>query len=246
MMLYPLEPIARWVIQHIATMSRRLNLGVLSLSPPREGRYLIIIGDGTPDDYAMTLVAWLSNGQETAFITKPARTGLSCLELLRTVYLRYAPHLRSVLLAVDRDNDQLTAITDKAHRKLVEHAFNIVEQRELSGGWIKLFSCTWRPGASVRVVVLVNGMAGGKEEARRQLYLRDTVEVHFLEAGKSVLGRERILEVLSGAGGDPKDAWRLLGREEQWTIFRALRDRRLLKNTFRQHHEAFRLLLEEP
>ena len=152
-----------------------------------------------------------------------------------------SPGIRYVVLVIDRDRRDLPGITGEAERALEQHGFMISERRELVGGWLKEFSCVWRPGARINILVLVSGLA--KDER----YSRDTVEVHLLEAAEHELGQEALSDLLSKAADegdelnrtDPKKAWGLLNREEQWRVFALLKSQpELLKSLFKQHVKA--------
>ena len=245
MRLRLLEPVAGRIAQHIATISRRLRLNVLATCLPVRPTTLIILGDGTPDDYVIALVAWACDGERIAFITRPSETGLtSTIRLLKSVYLPMSPGIRCVVLVIDRDKRDLSNITEEAERALKQYGFRISGKRELVGGWLKEFSCVWRPGARINILVLVSGLA--KDER----YSRDTVEVHLLEAAEHELGQEALSDLLSKAADegdelnrtDPKKAWGLLNREEQWRVFALLRSRpELLKSLFKQHRKALEI-----
>jgi len=244
MRLRPLEPVSR-TAQHIAGISSRLKLDVLAYRPPVEPRALIILGDGTPDDYIMALVAWACDGRETALVVKPPTTGVrSAVEKLRDVYLPGARSLQYIVLVVDRDQRSLTQIKNEAQGALRDYAFRILSEREHVDGWLKEFSCEWRLGREVRILVLVNGL--GLDD----LYVRDTAEVHLLEVAKEVLDRNVVLACLEKARFEsdekrrvePKKAWSLLSRSQQWEVFRSIKDRlEQLKRLFRQHFAALEM-----
>ena len=242
MMLRLLEPVVKRVAQHIATISRKLRLNVLAPSPlvgPPDT--LIILGDGEPDDYVMALVAWARDGEKTAFITRPRETGITnAIKLLKQVYLPKALGLRRVIVVIDRHRRSLSDIANEALGALRQHGFEILRQSESAQGWLKEFTCTWRPEAQITILVLVNGM--GKDE----IYAEDTIEVHLLEAAKHVLGQEAMESLLREAKdecgrADPERAWHSLSRKDRWEVFNALRKRRdLLKSVFKQHDHAMR------
>jgi len=244
MRLRLLEPIIGRVARHISAISRKLRLDVLALSPSAEPPdTLIILGDGEPDDYVMALVAWACDGERTAFITRPREMGItSAIRLLKEVYLPKAPHLRRAIVVIDRHRKPLSDITDEALRALEQYGFEIRGHGESAQGWLKEFSCVWRPRAEIDILVLVNGM--GKDD----IYSEDTVEVHLLEAARHVLGQEAVEGLLREARDEedkhgranPERAWhRSLSRSEQWEVFRSLLKRPdLLRSIFRQHLRA--------
>ena len=244
MRLRILEPVAEGVAKHLAAISRKLRLNVLASASLIEPKALIIIGDGTPGDYCMALVAWACDGEKTAFITKPKETGIrSVVKHLKKTLLDEAPHLQQVIIVIDRDKRGLPDITEEAREALEEYGFKILGQQELIEGWLKLFSCEWRPGAEIEITILVNGLAKDDE------YSKDTMDVHLLEAAKHVLG-ESISDLLRRARDeedekgrvDPKMAWRLLAKNKrlQWEVFSFLKERRgsLLRELFKQHCRA--------
>ena len=244
-------------VRHIKKISEELGLGVYrdpgSISEPPRG--LIILGEGTPDDYVLALVAWASNGKVLSRWLRPLGgpgerwTRLDAIKALRTIREARVtlPKCRGVVLIIDRDSSSLREIRDAAASRLSEHGFKILEEQEMAGGWLRRFTCEWRPGAKLDVLVAVSGMS-------LSAYSKDTVEVHLLEAGRKVLGQDRIEEILRMAWdeqdehrrADPKRAWRKLVKEEQWQVLKWLRDHPgELRRLFRQHYEALRLLHQE-
>ena len=244
MRLRILEPVAEGVAKHLATISRKLRLNVLASTSLIEPKALIIIGDGTPGDYCMALVAWACDGEKMAFITKPKETGIrSVVRHMKETLIGEAPHLQQIIIVIDRDKRGLPDITEEARKALEEYGFEVLGRQELAGGWLKIFSCRWRPRAEIEITVLVNGLAKDEE------YSKDTMDVHVLEAAKHVL-KERISDLLRRARDeedergrvDPKTAWRLLAKNKrlQWKVFSFLKEQHssLLRKLFKQHHRA--------
>ena len=94
--------------------STRMGLGVVTLRPTADVRDLILVGDGTPDNYVLAILAYHLNGRKVVGIAKHEEMrGLSVLRDVRT-YVEAAKRLRTLLLLVDRDETTLEAIADRA------------------------------------------------------------------------------------------------------------------------------------
>jgi len=256
-MLYPLDVESR-LASHIRKLSRELGLRLLQPAEllPEARKRLIILGGGTPDDYAIALVAHACDGEETVAITTPMVPGRPSeprptrLEAIRSLkeLLSSQSRLSKAVLVIDRDRDPLSDITGETVRVLTKYGIRPLEQpREFVGGWVKAISC--QHGAKTRFdfLLLVQGMG------LNQVYASDTVEVHLLEAGRQALGDDLIRQALKGAKdpsdrqgrADPKLAWGKLDKDEHWEVFRWLDQHPdEIRRFFRQHYEALRLLRE--
>jgi len=251
-MLYPLDVESR-LASHIRKLSRELGLRLLQpvgLLPEARKR-LVILGEGTPDDYVIALVAHACDGEETVAITTPVVPGRPTrLEAIRSLkeLLSSQPRLSKAVLVIDRDRDPLPDITGEAVRVLTKYGIKPLEQpRELVGGWVKAISCQHGARTRFDFLLLVQGMG------LDQVYANDTVEVHLLEAGRQALGDDLIRQALKGAKdpsdrqgrADPKLAWGRLDKDEHWEVFRWLDQHPdEIRRFFRQHYEALRLLRE--
>ena len=68
MRLYPIEPSSKSAAK-IAGISRKIKMTVLIKDAPAQGLdTLVVIGNGTPDDIAISIVAFHVNGDKIAGI----------------------------------------------------------------------------------------------------------------------------------------------------------------------------------
>ena len=67
------------------SFSTRMGLGVVTLRPTADVRDLILVGDGTPDNYVLAILAYHLNGRKVVGIAKHEEMrGLSVLRDVRT------------------------------------------------------------------------------------------------------------------------------------------------------------------
>ena len=76
---------------------------VISSSKQRP-KSLILIGDGTPDDYVVALLAFKFDGKKPVWLTKPGggRTGTAVFRTL-DIYLTMGRELNEILVLIDRE-----------------------------------------------------------------------------------------------------------------------------------------------
>lgn len=144
---------------------------------------------------------------------------------------RNFPAMSRLLFVIDQEEDKPAEIYEKISNKLSEHGFTVVSGRG-SGRW-RLYDCTL--GAKrLWICVVVNGLDAIS-------CAKHTIEDHFLEAAKSVLGGlpAKVSRALESADCDPKEAWKALGKEGRMRVLRELaRNKELAKGVFPQHVSA--------
>ena len=196
---------------------------------------MVIVGDGTPDNYVLVILAHHLDGGKLVGTSKHAeRRGLAVLEEFKT-YLEASKQLTTAILLVDRDDRPLAALTEGIEAALKEAG---VAVRDLvDGSRVKEVEVEVG-GREIELVVLVNDVE--LEGARK-----GTVESHLLRAMGEIHGFERVRQLLRASEGDPKRAWRRVSEKEAEEVFeRLVKDRDFARRIFPQHFEAFERLLE--
>ena len=114
MKLYSLNPMDKLTI-NIDKISRRLRFNILIDYLPemeRKLRGLILITDGTPDDYVIAILSYHLDGEEVFAIAKPERPRLGALPLISN-YLSRLRGLSKIAILMDQENDTLNYISGK-------------------------------------------------------------------------------------------------------------------------------------
>ena len=188
MRLYPLDPTSRLAI-NISSISRRLSFRVLISYLPevdRGLRGLILVTDGTPDDYVVALLSHHLNGEEAFAIVKPKRPRFDALPLIPN-YLSQLRGLSRIAIFMDQERDELEVIYERMKEILRGCEDNLVRDR------LCFYNCL-RGERKYEVVLIINGL----NEVGSG---RHTIEDHLLQAAS------RFLDVDISDVVDSKDFW---------------------------------------
>lgn len=218
MKLYPLEPTSR-LARNILNISKRLGFEVISY-----GRLngLIIISDGTPDDYVMSILSYRLNGEEVPGIVKPVKKRFEVFEAIPT-YLKY--QLNRLIVLIDQEGDSLPFIFNEVKRRLREGGMDV--QSSAEEGRLGVYGCK-RGISKFELIVIVNGLD-------EYPFSRHTIEDHLLKAASALLGED-----ISGFT-DPKDGWRGL-KDKQYKVFERLMEAEKIEEIFPQHMRGLKRL----
>jgi hypothetical protein len=85
MRLYPLHPLSK-TAANISNISRRLKINVITMeSIPITG--IIVLADGTPDDYVISILSHKLDGEYVAGIAKPEKnTWIGVFSILPNIF----------------------------------------------------------------------------------------------------------------------------------------------------------------
>ncbi len=228
MRLYPLNPTSRLAI-NISSISRRLGFRVLvSYLPGRDRglRGLILVTDGTPDDYVVAILSHHLNGEEVFAIVKPEKPRFDALSFISN-YLSQLRGLSKIAIFMDQERDTLEAIYKKMKGILRGCDGNLVRDR------LCFYKCL-HGGRKYEVVLIINGLneiGSG----------RHTIEDHLLQAAR------RFLDVDISDVVDSKDFWWNRLRDMHDEVYNRLRTagREEISRIFPQQFEGLKLLKEE-
>ncbi len=178
---------------------------------------LIVLGDGTPDDIGAAIACHHLNGEKTAGIVKPEKTGLAALESINS-YLQQP--VRKILFLVDQDAQQLDLLFTQAERKLRDKGIHA----DLKDKDNRLRSYECKSGSKkFKLIIVVNGV----EEVTSG---KHTIEDHF------IAGRIKVK-------GDSKTTWQSLNENQRNEIFKELvEDQNKAKNALPQQFSGCRKL----
>ncbi len=229
MRLAPLSPTSP-TAANLERFSRRLGLRDLLVAELRDK--VAVLGDGTPDDLVLAVLAHRLDGRDVLGVVKPEYTGPSSVKAVKAIYS--VPQFRRVsrfLLTIDQEDLDLPEVRSRVEWELRAVGMATSDQGEEEGGRLLRYSCEFT-GAALELIVVISGLDGVP-------YPKHTVEDHLLMAAERLLGEE---SVPSGVR-DPKRAWAIL-RERHDEIFARLlgANRDLLRELFPQHIRALEIL----
>jgi len=209
MKLYPLEPSSR-LATNIARISKKTRMDVLIKGVNMADLdCLVVIGDGTPDDTAFSIIAFHlnGNGDKIAGIVKPEmEKRYACIDLIPT-YLK--GNIRKILILIDEEDDPLDTIYERIQRGVEELATGEVKViDEETEERVKVY--TGKYGSKNFVLILV---INGLDDIRTG---KHSVEDHLLKAA------DEMLSVDIGDFENSKAAWKSINHNLQLEIFNAL------------------------
>jgi hypothetical protein len=230
MRLYPIEPSSKSAAK-IAGISRKTKMTVLIKEAPAQGLdTLVVIGNGTPDDIAISIVAFHVNGGKIAGIVKPKTERRYGFINMIPVYLK--DNVRKILVLMDQEDDQLTEIYASIQNDLVRLATSELEVIE-SGGEERVRVYKGRYGSKeFELIVVINGLEGIHTD-------KHCIEDHLVSAAEQI-------SIAVGDFENSKAAWRSLSNDHQLRIYKELKGhRRLLESVCPQQIRGCRYLEEQ-
>jgi len=219
MKLYPLEPSSR-LATNIARISKKTRMDVLIKGVNiADLDCLVVIGDGTPDDIAFSIIAFHLNGDKIAGIVKPEMERRYAYINLIPTYLK--GNIRKILILMDEEDDPLDTIYEKIQRGVEELATGKVKViDEETEERVRIY--TGKYGSKDFVLILViNGLGDIRTD-------KHSIEDHLLKAAK-------MLSIDIGDFENSKAAWKSINHNRQLEIFNALKNNReMVKRVFPQ------------
>ncbi|MCL7386496.1 MAG: hypothetical protein LZ166_03075 [Thaumarchaeota archaeon] len=222
MRLYPLHPLSK-TAANISKLSRKLKINVITMeSIPITG--IIVLADGTPDDYVISILSHKLDGKYVAGIAKPEKTRIGVFSIL-PVYIRY--HVKKLLIVIDQEDEALNSLFQEIRAKISEIA-RIINAREETR--LAIYTCE-RQESRIQIIVSINGLDEYDFE-------KHTIEDHLLKAAEISLK-------IKLEGSDPKKCWKNLREEHKYEIFgRLLKEsNEHLEQIFPQQIQGLRYLI---
>ena len=220
MKLYPLEPSSR-LATNIEGISKKTRMDVLIKGVNiADLDCLVVIGDGTPDDIAFSIIAFHLNGDKIVGIVKPEKEKrYACINLIPT-YLK--GNIRKILILMDEEDDPLDTIYERIQRGVEELATGEVKViDEETEERVRIY--TGKYGSRDFVLILV---INGLDDIRTD---KHSIEDHLLKAA------DEMLSIDIGDFENSKAAWKSINHNLQLEIFNALKNNReMVKRVFPQ------------
>ncbi|MEA2032327.1 MAG: hypothetical protein U9N41_01945 [Euryarchaeota archaeon] len=211
MKLYTLDPNSR-LATNITKISRVLKMDVLVKGVDvLDLDTIVVIGDGTPDDIAFSLIAYHLNGDEIAGIVKPpGRTGLGVSDLIPT-YLK--GKVRKIMVLMDQEDEPLNTICERTQnslKKLAKCKIKIIDEEGKSEKRQKVYKCKYG-GKEFELILVINGL----DEIHTD---KHTIEDHLLKVAEMLSIKVEDFET-------SKEAWKSIERRHV-EIFKGLKEKR--------------------
>ncbi|NQE45737.1 hypothetical protein C5S31_06935 [ANME-1 cluster archaeon GoMg2] len=172
MKLYTLDPSSR-LATNIARISKRIKMNVLTFEP-RSLDTLVVIGDGTPDDIAFSIIAFHSEVDKIVGIVKPGIRGFGVIDLIPRYLKR---NIRKILVLLDQDDYTLSTFhgkLQKSLKKVVTSEIKIID--EDSEKRVRVYNGKYG-GKEFELILVINGL----DEIRTDQH---TIEDHLLKAAE--------------------------------------------------------------
>jgi hypothetical protein len=164
MRLRPLEPTSK-TATNILRLQRQLGIQVLDAKSAIQ-LGLIVLGDGTPDDQVVALLASKLNGKAVAGIVKPKYTGVGTIQALP----QYT-NFRRVAFIVDQEDKELDKLYKEVESSLMQNGFSVDSKQIIHKRVIHIRST--RGPTSIQIYVSFNGTDNTS-------YRKNTIENHFI------------------------------------------------------------------
>jgi hypothetical protein len=218
MKLYPLV-LSNRLVTNIGRISKEIKMNVLIKEVNiRELDTLIVIGNGTPDDIAFSLIGHHLNGNKIVWIVKPERTRFGVIDLIPK-YLEMG--IRTILLLIDQEDDSVSTIhkeIKKIIKKLTKGESVVVEDESVER--LKIYKGKYG-SKEFELILVINGL----DEIGKG---KHSIEDHLLKVAE---------EISLGVGkvDNPKEAWSSIPEENQLKVFKELKARSdLVESAFPQ------------
>ncbi|MCD6484462.1 MAG: hypothetical protein J7L47_05045 [Candidatus Odinarchaeota archaeon] len=210
MMFFPLNPTQR-TVRNIQKYSRKLNIQVI-VSKSNILRDIVVIGNGTPDDVAFSIVAHDQNGEKVVGIVKPEKIWLNVIDFI-PIYLQ--GNVRNILILIDQEDKNLALLYDEIKERITR--IGIQASEEDVDKRVRVFSCT-RGAKKFRLIFVINGLDDIPTK-------KHTIEDHLVKAA-SIFENNSILLELEKTGKTSKEVWKELEEGIREKILRQLTQQR--------------------
>jgi len=173
---------------------------------PRGLDTLVVIGDGTPDDIAFSIIAFHSEVDKIVGIVKPGSRGFGVIDLIPRYLKR---NIRKILVLLDQDDYTLSTFhgkLQKSLKKVVTSEIKIID--EDSEKRVRVYNGKYG-GKEFKLILVINGL----DEIRTDQH---TIEDHLLKAAE-------MLSIDVENFKNSKKAWQSITPELQLKIFNDLK-----------------------
>jgi len=191
---------------------------------------IIVLGDGTPDEIVIMILAHLLDGKVDAGIVKPKYLRVGAIRAIKNIALSFHGKISDFVLLMDLEDQTQEQILESLNNKLAEYGigYQVIERQDM---WWK-YHCEI---ANIRftLTVIINGL--------EQEYEKHTIEDHLLELAQHLKICVSNVQRLK----NPKQAWNKIPHKQRKQIFEELKRLpiEVRKKIFRQHIEALESII---
>jgi len=229
MRLYTLDPGSR-LTTNISRISKKIKMNVLIEHVDTHNLdILVVIGDGTPDDIAFSIIAFHLKGDKIAGIVKPGTTRFGVIDLIPT-YLTGS--IRKIIFLMDQEDEPLNTIYEriqKGLKRIAKCEIKIIGNEDESEKNLKVYECKYG-SKEFELILIINGL----DEIHTD---KHSIEDHFLVSAK-------MLSIDVGKFENSKAAWESINHDRQLKIFKELKAKReMVESVFPQQVKGCDYLL---
>ena len=123
------HPFGTNIISNLVKWNNNFKLDSLDLN--EESDTVIVLGDGTPDDISIFLIASKLNGKKAVYMLKPDDTRYSAANEIRTVLKSFNEKIVRFIFVVDQEKEELSKIAKSFTGKLKELGIEILREEKL-------------------------------------------------------------------------------------------------------------------
>jgi len=190
---------------------------------------LVVIGDGTPDDIAFSIIVFHLNGDKIAGIVKPKeKKRIDCVGLI-PAYLK--GNIRKIIFLMDQEDDKLSTIYERIHegvKKIATGKIKVIDEE--SEKRLKVYECKYG-SKEFELILVINGL----DEIHTD---KHSIEDHLLKAAE-------LLSIEIGDFENSKEAWNSI-KDRHEDIFKKLKKKRkIVEGVFPQQIQGCKYLAEK-
>ena len=220
MRLFFLDPIGSTAINVNRLKKSGFNLRKLVASYVSKIDTMIILGDGTPDDQVIGVLAHHMNGSKIVGVVKPKSTNFGAVDQMKT-YLQ--PNIRKVVFLIDQDDLDLDSIFQNIIQRIQETGISVVDENKTEEASTRGYNCSFS-NRHYELIIVINGLDEIPTE-------KHTIEDHLIQVAD--------LQEDCRRQQNSKKTWQRLSKTDKHDILRRLLDRTLAYSNFPQQVAAF-------
>lgn len=218
MKLYTLEPSGKLAAK-ISGISKRIKMNVLIKGvDTTDSDTLVVIGNGTPDDIAFSIIAFHIKVDKIAGIVKPKTERRYGFINLIPTYLK--GKVRKILILMDQEDDKMSTIYERIQEGVKKLATGKIKVIDEESEKVRVYEGKYG-GKEFELILVINGL----DEIQTT---KHSIEDHLLKAAE-------ILSIDVGDFDNSKAAWKSINHDRQLKIFKGLKEKRkIVESVFPQ------------
>ena len=223
MMIIPLCDPKTATYNNIITWARLLRIPIRYT--PDSVATIIVLGDGTPDEIVIMVLAHRLNGKTNVGVIKPRYLRAEAIRAIKNIAISFRGKISNIILLMDLEDRTQEQILETINKKLAEYGIGheLIERRDM---WWK-YLCEI---ADVRftLAIILNGL--------EREYEKHTIEDHLIELAQHL---KICISDIQGLK-NPKQAWSKIPHKQRRQILEGLKrlPMEACRRIFRQHIEA--------